>query len=964
MIRCLMVAALMLSEVALAGGQSARMPKMELQMNAFSHDQQFYTFPSGLQVVIRHDSDVRSSTVTTVVDAGSSRDPDDKAGVAHMTEHLWFESKREGTGLHDLLYEIGASYDAATTFDSETFTTSGPTEFLAEMIALESQRLTNPLEGVTPLDFARVQSQVEGENQYAADWKAAQTALYRVAFPPGHPYHPGSSNRLGLSDAQAFAKLHYRAENTTITVVSDQDPDTVRNLLFSNLSPQQFHPFMTADDFHIYLRPGGDSDRVDPSDLTQIIIWPTHPGSGPRGEYLDVGEGRELKVRGPTERILPPQPQGRNLAAVDAAVTHPQVVVAWSLPGGYRDEDGLFDVMANSLQAILDSHLVDDRSEVLMIDGVPAVRCGVESHFQASLLVCAAKIDNAANADAASKFILQGVEQLWQADVSSATISERGRSAALFQVLRAFEDPAVHSVTVARTFHYDGYPSPFSRRMQDIMQADRQAVAELAFEYLNPDRAMVGLIQPASMVTPPASPKAGYHGLLFGSRVEGAGTNDRQVAGGEWPGIKEKTLDNGLRVIVIPQGDGPTLRISLVQRGGRISTAPGLDDLADALQYNRVSDPSHTRGIGFFERERLNDNTADHAVGSGGNLDGLLWSLRANADGHEVVASRRSSWGKNAAAGLVEQLQRPDHWARRMRLERLAPTAMGMQTTDFQALKSQSNSDVQAYLSSKYQPATSTLIMIGTVDAGDAILAAEKYFGGWKSSGKPIPDTAPAAPPTKGTVVAHFDAQQPRTTVDFLCRVAGSDVAELELMGGIFRAETFALVESLDGASATRADATQHSGGLTLLDAQVSIPHAKAGELIAGLRLLIDEMTNGYDSDKLSLHQRHLERSHLVGFESSEWVVDNLIAHIDSMGDFIGLGAKVAGINQSSLKNAMGSCASNLVITATGPSAQLQGPLRAAGPVEEVDWIDQRNQAMKSFDPKAYKRMLSAESGR
>ncbi|HXI55882.1 MAG TPA: insulinase family protein, partial [Polyangia bacterium] len=106
--------------------------------------------PSGLRVLLEKDSAAKVVGIVTVVGAGSADDPPGQEGLAHFVEHLAFRARhRGGPPVWDDLSRLGASgVNAFTEFDSTTYHEYAPKDQLTALLQLESDRFSDPMEGI------------------------------------------------------------------------------------------------------------------------------------------------------------------------------------------------------------------------------------------------------------------------------------------------------------------------------------------------------------------------------------------------------------------------------------------------------------------------------------------------------------------------------------------------------------------------------------------------------------------------------------------------------------------------------------------------------------------------------------------------------------------------------------------------------------------------------------------------
>ncbi len=111
---------------------------------------------------------------------------------------------------------------------------------------LESDRFTNPLEGVDEATFSIEREVVRNELRQRNETGFAGQAwnwIQEAVFPADHPYHHGiagsheSLSSITLDDARRFAAQHYRPDNMTMLVIGDVALETAPAFVQTHLSP-------------------------------------------------------------------------------------------------------------------------------------------------------------------------------------------------------------------------------------------------------------------------------------------------------------------------------------------------------------------------------------------------------------------------------------------------------------------------------------------------------------------------------------------------------------------------------------------------------------------------------------------------------------------------------------------------------------------------------------------------------
>lgn len=250
-----------------------------------------FTLENGLDFVVveRHDAPVVS--FTTYADVGSVNEPEGQTGVAHMFEHMAFkgttsigtkniekemaalerqeniylklrrermkpqpdsariaklekqfrqakeaaESYRRGGEFENILKQNGVEgLNAYTSADATVYQYSLPANKTELFFALESDRFMNPVlrDFYTERDVVMEERrQRVGSSPNGRLIEAYVTTAFK-AHPYGTPIigHMSDLEKLSRTDAEAFFDTYYNANNLTVGIAGDVDPDRMRTL--------------------------------------------------------------------------------------------------------------------------------------------------------------------------------------------------------------------------------------------------------------------------------------------------------------------------------------------------------------------------------------------------------------------------------------------------------------------------------------------------------------------------------------------------------------------------------------------------------------------------------------------------------------------------------------------------------------------------------------------------------------
>ncbi len=187
---------------------------------------------SGLTLIALADSWSDISAVSVMVDAGSRYDPDERGGLAQLTNEMLFEGTRNATWeeIVDDLDGLSIRHGALTSEDfAELYLTAHETEF-DTAIAWLAEFISRPAfdEGRLDLEKETALRLLEGEMNHAftRNYHSLSGLLFH-----GHPYSrpvlgtPESIRAATRGEIVSFYEQHYGASNTIVVAVGDFDTE-------------------------------------------------------------------------------------------------------------------------------------------------------------------------------------------------------------------------------------------------------------------------------------------------------------------------------------------------------------------------------------------------------------------------------------------------------------------------------------------------------------------------------------------------------------------------------------------------------------------------------------------------------------------------------------------------------------------------------------------------------------------
>ncbi|MEA2699319.1 MAG: zinc protease [Myxococcales bacterium] len=523
--------------------------------------------PSGMRVLFEKDTAAKVVGMVTVVGVGSAADPPGKEGLAHFVEHLTFRARhRDGPSVWTQFGRLGATgMNAVTAFDATTYYEFVAKDLLNDMVQTESDRFSNPLEGLDEDTFATEREVVRNELRQrnetglvgqAFDW------LQAAVFPDDHPYHHGTAgshqslSAITLDDARRFVAQHYRPDNMTILVIGDVALETAEAYVKAHLAPA------------LYDAPAGAASKA-------LVV--RLPPAGP-----------------------PPAPQvkPKGMQRHAAAITHPEVWIGWSIPGGFSRERFIGEFWASLVDGTFSYGQFGDDPDIADVDFF--------SHpgKEAGIFVCRITLTEGKHPQESAERVMKYLP--WIDD--EMYLGRRFlRLKALAMRQRAFAAETIQGRAKDRALftHFSGSPGYFANVMDTIRNIDADDALSFANRYLGRQQAHIVFIEP---LPPEQQLPPGPTGLGAGRKDD----RDRLLtpapesasiaasASRRLSGLRTVALPNGLTVILARRTTMPIVATKIGFHGGTYSANPiAVSDAAGrAIRLNFEQAPSDY-GISF-----------------------------------------------------------------------------------------------------------------------------------------------------------------------------------------------------------------------------------------------------------------------------------------------------------------------------------------------------------------------------
>ncbi len=257
--------------------------------------------PNGLNVILHEDHTTPTVTVNVWYHVGSAHEKPGRTGFAHLFEHILFEgSKNVPEGSFDQWLEAaGGNNNGSTNTDRTNYYEDIPVSALELTLFLESDRMGNLLEAMTPGKVDGQRDVVKNERRQRLEntpYGMAFVVLGENLYAPNHPYHWPTIGYMddltaaAYEDVVEFFRKYYTPANASLVVAGDIDPVQTRQLVEKWFSDVQGRPRTEPLD-----APPAFLDkekRVTLEDRVQLpriyMAWLTPPKLSPGDAEMDV----------------------------------------------------------------------------------------------------------------------------------------------------------------------------------------------------------------------------------------------------------------------------------------------------------------------------------------------------------------------------------------------------------------------------------------------------------------------------------------------------------------------------------------------------------------------------------------------------------------------------------------------------------------------------------------------------
>ncbi|HEY0651191.1 pitrilysin family protein [Phenylobacterium sp.] len=724
------------------------------------------TLANGLKVFTSLDRATPNVSVQVWYGVGSKDDPQGRSGFAHLFEHLMFKATRNmpSETFDRLTEDVGGFNNASTADDFTDYYEVVPANHLERLIWAEADRMSTLVVDEAVFKSERDVVKEELRQRVLASPYGRLMALYLPqASYTTHPYKRpgiGSIEELDaatVDDVRAFHRTYYRPDNAALIVVGNFDQAKLDGWI-----DRYFAPLKKPD-----------------TPLPRVTV--KEPPRTKAGVFDGYGPNVPL----------------------------PAVVLSWQ-GAAASDPD------APALK-VLDAILSAGKSSRLYNSLVYDKQVAVEAFSQADLpqdpglVLVGAIMSNGKTPAEGEAALLAEVKRLRDAPPTAAELSE-AKNELLASALRERETIEGRASALGYALIVDGDPKAVNTELAELQAVTAADVQRVAKKYLAEDRRMTIRYRPESErpkgETAPAAPTppktvASYDGPVFTLAPEAERVKAPVIGEPVQPVLPkpaEKTLANGLRVIVARSSDLPLVTADLTVKTGAWADPPGLAGAAN-MMAGMLTEGTKTRSA---QQVASQVESLGASLSSGGGLETSSVTLNAMPDKLKDALAIMADVARNPAFAAEELDRQRDQALDGLRVAyqqpgsvagfAVAPVIFG--GTPFghvaqgtpESLTRLKPTDLAALHGAAFRPDNAILVLIGDISADQGFALAEQAFGDWKKPAAPLAPPPTIAPAGKvravaidipGTAQASVNVMKPaiaRTDPDYYPAIVASTV--------------------------------------------------------------------------------------------------------------------------------------------------------------------------------------------
>jgi zinc protease len=670
---------------------------------------------NGLRFVIMPDTTTKLAEVDIRYDVGAREDPQGKAGLAHLVEHLMFQPRPDGPNtppLFQTIIALATDFNAYTNWDTTHYRMTSQADNLDSMLKIEAMRMYYAA-NLPPFGCSTVpQGEFEREREVVRNEIRAQSSaedyvvqlVEAAMYPKGHAYGRmvgGDDQQIAsatLPDACAFMSKYYAPERATIVVAGAVDVNATIELIkkwFAKIPKREVAP------------------------RTKVV-----PFTAPHGRI-----------------------------EIEADVERPAVWIGWALPDATTPEgEAARFGIGNAF-----GRIAQKGAEYGFAYRVSPELLGGQL---APLFLIKIELKGMGKLDEALEFAQKAAKQAYRGfDEGTYTELEEEKNREKASFIEGLERLSDRAETVAdmvqfsRDFDFNSNQMYLFHQLDKIGKFDNEKVGGAVKRALDWDKASIVVIKPsekgikgdtrsktkysaksdAAMTDPEVDPREAKHPVKVAAELDSLKNAQRF------------TLGNGMNVVLLPVHSMPLAAATLIFKNvGNANTPdnPALGRAAARFLHRAMDiDPNGVQNTDVFSRTGIeigcsSNDDATYCSTSGVNiyLDIMVQGLERIITAGDYTQAQIESWQKALKENFkLKSTQEDFEYYRQVMASLYGPDHPYTKTafaTPESAAKIHRDS-LDSYRRGHFTAGNATLIVVGNFETKYAEKLARDTFGGW-----------------------------------------------------------------------------------------------------------------------------------------------------------------------------------------------------------------------------------------
>ena len=684
-------------------------------MNTLTRNVHHRVLPNGLTVLTQESHTAPVVSVQVWYRVGARNEAVGISGISHLLEHLMFKGTRNRPVQFGRLFSaLGSVSNAFTSYDMTAYYGTVSSHKLEALLVLEADRMENLNLTLEQLASEKrvVVSELQGYDN-SPDYRLSQSVMHQ-AFAQ-HPYGwpvggtPADVEGLTLEQVQQYYRQYYGPQNAVLAIAGDFEPSQLTDLV-----QRIFGILPAATPVALPDPPARTAQQSQAERPPAAPIWLREPGSTAL-----------------IEAVYP-----------IPAVNHPDIPA--------------LDVLDAVLSVGRHSRFYGALIEPGLASHAQSYSAALIEPGWYNLSIAVAPEQSIATTDQCLQAIIQTLQEtpISRAELQRAKTQLTTHFILSNRDVEAWASQLAYNQVVAGDYTYS------DRYLTALMAVSIEDVQRVAQTYLGPAQRTVGYFEPSQLIdTDLAGITAGQQTAEDFSPAEPV--NPAQVAQ-YLPPYKSTaavhtqllptsvTLDNGLRLLLLPDASSPTFTLSgSVLAGNSLDpvTKAGLAQLTAATLLGGTDTEDATTLARMLEDRGL--SLEAHAYREGLEIEGyglaadlplLLQTLAAVLQRAVFPESELTLAQKRAIANLQMELDDPGRVGRRTLQQRLYPETHPFHSfPTLENLQSITRTEVLDFYQNYYRPDQTILVLLGDFDLFQVQGWVKAYFGSWQQPEPTVP---------------------------------------------------------------------------------------------------------------------------------------------------------------------------------------------------------------------------------